>query len=231
MLGHRRVGGAALTVLLLAACSSDDDTDSTPEPLTPSGVTAGATLPMAGTVASATTPAGPAGSGFVSIQVRLGASGIDETITLDRATVAVSQLDPISLDAFCTALDGGEGFVASVTDLRRLSGGSRVVSVVLRIDGDVTGPGTYDGVLEVGDAQQTTTTYAGPVTLGDGTASGTFDLRDPTGSAATGSFVCAPQPVVTTTVPATPPPPGSAPVDGSPPPTEPRLPTVPIATS
>ena len=142
--------------------------DATLGPLTSSTPSGAATLPPTGTVLIPTAPAGPAGSGFVSFQVRLGASGIDEAIALDRATVAESQLDPISLDAYCTALDGGDGYVASVTDLRRLSTGSRIVSVVLRIEADVPGPGTYEGTLDVGDAQQTTTRYSGPVTLDEG---------------------------------------------------------------
>jgi hypothetical protein len=231
----RRVGLAALASLAAAACSGDDDTsDATLGTLTASTPSA-ATMPPNGTVLIPTAPAGPVGSGFVSFQVRLGASGIDEAIALDRATVAEAQLDPISLDAYCTALDGGDGYVASVTDLRRLSTGSRIVSAVLRIETDVPGPGTYEGTLDVGDAQQTTTRYSGPITLDEGVASGSFDLRDPDGGAATGTFVCAPEPVVTTTVPVTPAP-GDVPVETGPAVTGPTvtappLPTVPAATS
>jgi hypothetical protein len=227
----RRVGLAALASFALAACSGDDDSsDATLGPLTSTTPSGAVTLPSAGTVLIPTAPAGPAGAGFVSFQVRLGASGIDEAIALDRATVAESQLDPISLDAYCTALDGGDGYVASVTDLRRLSAGSRIVSVVLRIETDVPGPGTYEGTLDVGDAQQTTTRYRGPITLDEGAAAGSFDLRDDAGGAATGTFVCAPEPVVATTVPATPAP-GDVPVDTGPAVTAPPLPTVPVATS
>ena len=227
----RRAGLAALASFALAACSGDDDSsDATLGPLTSATPSGAATLPPTGTVLIPTAPAGPAGSGFVSFQVRLGASGIDEAIALDRATVAESQLDPISLDAYCTALDGGDGYVASVTDLRRLSAGSRIVSAVLRIETDVPGPGTYEGTLDVGDAQQTTTRYSGPITLDEGAASGSFDLRDAAGGAATGTFVCALEPVVTTTVPVTPAP-GDVPVDTGPMVTAPPLPTVPAATS
>ena len=228
---RRVVGFVALASLALAACSGDDDSsDATLGPLTSATPSGADTLPATGTVLIPTAPAGPVGSGFVSFQVRLGASGIDEVIALDRATVAESQLDPISLDAYCTALDGGDGYVASVTDLRRLSTASRIVSVVLRIEADVPGPGTYEGTLDVGDAQQTTTRYSGPVTLDEGVASGSFDLRDDAGGAATGTFVCAPEPVVTTTVPVTPAP-GADPVDTVPMVTAPPLPTVPAATS
>ena len=44
-----------------------------------------------------------AGTGFVSIQVRLPASGVDETLALDRATVSADALDPVSLDAYVHA--------------------------------------------------------------------------------------------------------------------------------
>lgn len=238
---RRWLGAATLVLMPLAGCS-DDDSDSTLEPLSSPGT---ATMPATAQVATApaaetaspgssTAPSGAAGSGFVSIRVRLASSGVDEALTLDRATVAAEDLDPISLDAFCTALDDGDGWTVSVTDLRRLSaGGSRLVSAVLRIDAAVSEPGLYEGSLEVGDTGQHVTRYDGSITVEEGLASGSFDLSDATGSAATGTFVCAPEPVPTTTLaPVTVP--VSGPDDASPPPTGPTTPpppTVPEATS
>ena len=105
-------GGCLVAVAVLAACGDDDD--STDATLGPLDATAGVTTPGA-TIGTGDPSAGPAttvdpataGAGFVSIQVRLPASGIDETLALDRATVSADALDPVSLDAFCTPLDGG----------------------------------------------------------------------------------------------------------------------------
>ena len=104
--------------------------------MTPDG--SGADVAPSGDVGpSAPTTLDPAlaGSGFVSIHVRLPAVGVDETISLDRALVHADALDPVSLDATCTTLDGGDGLSVSVVDLRRLGAGSRLVSAALRVDG------------------------------------------------------------------------------------------------
>jgi hypothetical protein len=160
-------------------------------------------------------------------------SGVDETISLDRATVTADQLDPLSLNSLCTPLDGGPGYAVVVTDLRRIGQGARIISVGLRLEGDIDGPGVYPGRLDVADAQQLVTTFTGDVTVGADESSGSFDLRDASGGAATGSFVCAPDPVVTTTTLGA----GGGevvPGDSSPVPTPPStvpLPTVPQATS
>lgn len=192
---------AAVVVAMTSSCAGDDDPSSTLGPLDTTSLASGATAGAAGAAGGSTAPTGPVGSGFVSIQVRLAASGVDEVIALDRASVAVDDLEPISLDAGCTALDGGEGLDVAVTDLRRLSAGNRVVSARLHIDPPVDTAGVYDGSLEIGDGQQVVTTYVGTVTVGDDLASGSFDVADEQGGVATGSFVCAAEPVATTTMP------------------------------
>jgi hypothetical protein len=235
----RGLGVMLLAVVTTAACSGDGESDSTLAPLSAPGAATVAPTAAAPTSSAPAPPSSGAASmgwGFVSIQVRLAASGVDEAITLDRATVPVHELDPISVDAFCTPLDDGTGWMVSVTDLRRLSAGHRLVSAVLRIDEEVAAPGVYDGTLEVGDAGQKVTGFTGPITVGEGLAAGSFDLRDATGQAATGSFVCAPEPVATTTVPAATVE-GSVPGGSGPPatttgaPAGPAPPTVPEATS
>lgn len=230
---------ASLAVGLLAGCSGDGESDSTLGPLesptSAPAVTPTVAVATTASPASDTAPSGAVGSGFVSIRVRLASWGIEESLTLDRASVPAAELDPLSVDAFCTALDEGEGWTVSVTDLRRLSvAGNRLVSAHLHIDGPVAGPAVYEGTLEVGDTGQQVTTYGGPVTLDEGLASGSFDLRDASGAAATGTFVCAPEPVATTTVAPTTMvdsvPPDSA-VATVPAPPSPPVPTVPEATS
>ena len=96
-----------------AACGDDDDsTDATLGPLdaTAGVTTPGATVGTGDPSAVPTTTVDPAtaGAGFVSIQVRLPASGVDEMLSLDRATVSADALDPVNLDAYCTPLDGGD---------------------------------------------------------------------------------------------------------------------------
>ena len=201
----RRLHLTAVAVVALAgvACSDDEDPSSTLGPLDSTAAASGATPgPSAASATGSSAPAGPAGSGFVSIQVRLGSTGVEEVIALDRATVAADQLAPISLDARCTALDGGEGLDVSVTDLRRLSSGSRIVSARLHVDPPLDAAGAYDGSLEIGDGQQVVTTYTGSIVVDEGLSGGSFDVTDQSGGVATGSFVCAAQPVASTTVPA-----------------------------
>jgi len=199
---RRRVGARAVAVavvlagvLIGAACAEDSASDDTlgrldgsaaTAPSVPTGTAATAT---AATAAAA--PAGPAGAGVVRLAVRLSSSGTDEVLMLDRGTVAADQLDPVSLDATCTALDGGSGLTVSVIDLSRLTAGQRLLSAALRIDGDVPGAGDYTGTLEVGDADQQLTRFEGAVRVDNGLASGTFDVADGAGNSATGSFACA----------------------------------------
>ena len=141
-----------------------------------------------------------AGSGFVRIDVQLPTAGVDETISLDRATVRMDQLDPVSLDATCAALDGGTDATVSVVDLRRLGSESRLVSVAIRIDGDMV-DGSHDATVDVSAADQVTTSYTGTVEVAGGGLTGTFTAEDANGNPASGSFVCATAPVVDTTEP------------------------------
>jgi hypothetical protein len=200
----RIVAAAGTVVALLASCSDDDASSDTLGPIDDTGTVSGASTPdvTGDTVASVDTVVDPAdaGSGFVSIQVRLPAAGIDETISLDRATVLGEALDPVSLDATCTPLDGGDEMVVSVVDLRRLAAGARLVSAALQVEGG-TSAGQHAATLDVSGADQVTTSYTGTVELADGGWSGTFDTTDESGKAATGTFVCADAPVATTTLP------------------------------
>jgi hypothetical protein len=203
-MGKRALFVAAVT---LTACGGDDDaTDATLGPLdVTSGVTApGATTGGADASAVSVTTVDPAsaGTGFVSIQVRLPAAGIDETLALDRATVPVDALDPVSLDAFCTPLDGGAEMAVRVVDLRRLADGSRLISAALNVAGGM-GAGEHDATLEVSGADQSTTTFSGTAVLAEGGWSGTFEAADASGNTASGAFTCAAAPVETTTTVAT----------------------------
>ena len=199
--GRGWIRGVLVAAFVLAGCSDDDATDVTLGPLDATGVTtAGSSTDTAALAAgvSTTPPAGTAGAGYVSIQVRLPAAGIDETLSLDRATVSADALDPVNLDAFCTPLDGGAEMAASVVDLRRLSDGSRLISAALSIAGGVTA-GEHDATLVVSGADQSTTTFIGTAVLEDGGWSGTFEAADASGNAATGGFTCASAAVETTT--------------------------------
>jgi hypothetical protein len=230
-----------------ASCSSDDDANSgtlgpvenPPAATTGGGTGTGATVDRADAgdataVTAGSSPTGDVGAGFVSVQVRVATTGVDEVIALDRGTVAADQFDPRSLHATCTALDGGEGWSVAVTDLRRMSAGNRLISASLRVEDPVAGPGPYPGSLEVADNQQMITSYTGTVTLAEGLTSGTFDVADGSGGVATGTFTCGDQPVATTPAPTTG---GDEQVPGSslpgttvPEVTVPQL-TVPVATS
>ena len=108
--------GIAVSLAALAfvgGCGDDDDAgggtlvplDATPGGSAPTVASTG-DIPMG---AATTVDPALAGSGFVSIDVQLPTAGVDETIALDRATVSADQLDPVSLDATCTALDGATG--------------------------------------------------------------------------------------------------------------------------
>ena len=190
--------------MLLASCGDDDASSDTLGPIDGSAGASGpsATDVTGDTVSSVDTVVDPAeaGSGFVSIQVRLPSAGIDETISLDRATVRGEELDPVSLDATCTPLDGGDEMIVSVVDLRRLAAGARLVSAALQVEGGTTA-GQHEATLDVSGADQVTTTYTGTAELAEGGWSGTFEATDESGETATGSFVCADAPVEPTTVP------------------------------
>jgi hypothetical protein len=200
--GRCWVGGLIIAAVALTACGDDDASDVT---LSSLDVTGGGTVPAAtagpggqGSGPATTIDPAAAGSGFVSIQVRLPAAGIDETLTLDRATVSADALDPVSLDASCTPLDGGTEMAAAVVDLRRLAGGSRLISAALNVAGGMSA-GEHDATLEVSGADQSTTTFTGTAVLVEGGWSGTFEATDANGNTATGSFTCAAGPVETTT--------------------------------
>jgi hypothetical protein len=199
--GGRTIAAAIVTVAVVAGCSGGSSGDT----LTPIDGSAG-------TVAAVTTPSGSgptpgtaldpaeAGSGFVRVQVSVGATGVDETLSLDRATVKKAVLDPASLNATCTPLDGGDtsnGLDITVVDLRRM-GSNRVISVALHVDGPPT-EGEHDATLQLGGSDQTTTGYTGTVKLAEGGAEGTLDMTDAGGNSLTGSFACAAEPLPTTT--------------------------------
>ncbi len=185
------------------ACSGDDDaTDGTL-----GVIDTGVSVPpsASGDEPVTTGPAGTsvdpstAGAGFVSIGVQVASAGIAETISLDRSSVPAASLDPVSLDATCTPLDGGDpaaGVVVSVVDLRRLAG-DQLVSAVLRF-GDAA-PGDHDMTLELGDANQVATSYTGTVTVADDGMAGTFQGADGGGTPVSGSFACAAEAIATTT--------------------------------
>ncbi len=166
----------------------------------------------AGTVPSATTPSGSgptkgtavdpatAGSGFVQIQVKVGATGVDETLSLNRAEVRKDSLNPAILNATCTPLDGGDtsqGVDVTVVDLNRL-GSFNLISAELHVKGSPTA-GEHEATLQLGGGNQTTTSYQGTVDLVEGGSSGTITMTDAGGNSVTGSFDCADQPVPTTT--------------------------------
>jgi hypothetical protein len=203
------IGRAALATLVAgglvagAACSGDDDSSEDTLAVIPPG--SSTTGPVTPGQPGASTPTGTAldpaqaGSGFVSLDVQVASAGIAETISLDRASLPATALDPVSLNAACSPLDGAGpdgGVVVSVVDLRRLAG-NRLVSAVLRY-GDAA-PGEHDMTLELGSAEQVTTVYTGRVEVATDGLAGTFDGADSAGTPVTGSFVCASEAIVTTT--------------------------------
>jgi hypothetical protein len=135
------------------------------------------------------------------VQVQVTKTGVNETLSLDRATVNKASLDPVSLDATCTPLDHGDiskGVDVTVVDLRRLGAGNRLVSATVHVDAAVK-DGKHDATLQLGGADQVTTSYAGTADLADGGWAGSFSLFDTAGNGATGTFTCADQPPATTT--------------------------------
>jgi hypothetical protein len=210
----RRLGGRATVTasaigvgVVLAACSSGGSSDT----LSPVGGSAGtatatATVPASAPAGTAVDPAS-AGRGFVEVQVQVASTGVNETLSLDRSTVGKASLDPVSLDATCTALDAGDtskGIDVTVVDLRRLGAGSKLVSATLHVDSAPSDDGKQGATLQLGGADQVTTSYSGTADLAEGGWAGTFTLADTAGNAATGTFTCADQaPPPTTTVPDT----------------------------
>ena len=147
----------------------------------------------------ATVDPATAGSGFVSVHVEVANAGIDETVSLDRASVRRDELDPLSLDATCSALDGGEALTLSVIDLRRLATGGQVVSAAVRTDQAATSPGEYDGMVEIADAGQLTTSYESTIVVDEGGWSGSFEGVAEDGGVASGTFVCSQQAIAPST--------------------------------
>lgn len=196
----RRALGAL--VLVLAGCAPSDETDDTLAPVGSAATVATSESDLPGDSVAG----GPVGSGVVRLRVRLSGQGVDEELLFDRSSVAVADLDPIALDATCTALDGGAPYRVAVVDLRRLSAGERILSARLVLDGDVT-PGEHGAVLELGDAAQQITRFEGVAVLDEGLATGTFELAAANGAPAVGSFACASDVAslpTTTTVPPAP---------------------------
>jgi hypothetical protein len=211
----RRLGGRTIVtasvigaVSLLAGCSSGGSGDTLSPVDGPAGTaTATATVPAsAATTGTAVDPAS-AGTGFVEVQVQVASTGVNETLSLDRSTVNKAALDPVSLDATCTPLDKGDtskGVDVTVVDLRRLGAGSKLVSATLHVDSAPAQDGKHGATLQVGGADQVTTSYTGSADLAEGGWAGSFTLADTAGNAATGTFTCADQaPPPTTTVPDT----------------------------
>jgi hypothetical protein len=141
---------SSVLVVMAAACSSSGESSDTLDPLqgTP-GDTGSVTTTLGGPVPTgpATVDPASAGSGFVSVHVEVANVGIDETVSLDRASVRRDELDPLSLDATCSALDGGDAMTLSVIDLRRLATGGQVVSAALRTDEPATSRGEFEGTV------------------------------------------------------------------------------------
>jgi hypothetical protein len=202
--GRTIAAGAVVALAVLAGCSDGGGGD-TLSPINGS----------AGTAPSVTTPSGSgptpgtaldpasAGTGYVQVQVQVGSTGVDETLSLDRATLHKDSLKPASLNATCTPLDGGDasqGIDVTVVDLRRLAAGAgnRLISASLHVDGAPTA-GEHDATLQLGDIEQSTTTYTGTVELTDGGFGGTMQMADAAGNSLTGSFACADEPLPTTT--------------------------------
>lgn len=198
----RVLGGAVAAIGLLAGCGGDGETSDTLDPLVGTPGDTGGTATSAPGVAStgpATVDPAEAGSGFVSMHVSLAHRGIDETLTLDRGSVRTADLDPLSLNATCSALDGGEPLTVSVIDLRRVGAGSELVSATVRTDEPATEPGEYEGSVEVADTTQSTARYEAKIVIDEGGLSGSFEGEDESGNIVSGTFICAPQPVATTT--------------------------------
>jgi len=202
--GGKLIVGVVSGVLIVtaAACSSGGESSDTLDPLqgTP-GDTGSVTTTLGGPAPTgpATVDPASAGSGFVSVHVEVANAGIDETVSLDRASVRRDELDPLSLDATCSALDGGDAMTLSVIDLRRLATGGQVVSAALRTDEAATSPGEYEGTVEIADASQLTRSYDSMIIVDEGGWSGSFEGVADDGGVASGTFVCSQQAIAPTT--------------------------------
>ncbi len=205
----RGPGGRAIAVLagaavVATACSGGSNDTLSPIAGGPTGPTTTVVVaPGSSALTGTSVDPATAGAGYVQIDVQLSASGISETISLDRATVSRDALDPVSLDATCTPLDHGDtskGVDVTVVDLRRLGQGDKFVSAVLHVDPAESG-GERRATLQLGGADQVTTSYTGEVKLAAGGWGGSFQMNDPGGNPVTGTFACADQAPPPTTVP------------------------------
>ena len=192
---------SGLLIVVATACGSSGESSDTLDPLqgTPGDTGSVTTLGGPAPTGPATVDPAAAGAGFVSVHVEVANAGIDETVSLDRASVRRDELDPLSLDATCSALDGGDAMALSVIDLRRLASGGQVVSAAVRTDEAATSPGEYDGTVEIADASQLTTSYESTIVVDEGGWSGSFEGVDERGGVAKGTFVCSQQAIAPTT--------------------------------
>ena len=194
---------ASLTMATVAlfGCGDSEASDDTMAPIEGAPGDTGGTAPTVPDVV--TTPPASAGVGgavgFVSVNVQVASEGVDETLAIDRAAIPAADLDPLNLNASCSALDGGDPISVSVIDLRRLGAGSRLVSVELHTEEPATAAGEHAAILEIADIEQLTTSFEVTLQLDEGGRSGSFEGTDDAGNVASGSFVCADQPVDTTT--------------------------------
>jgi hypothetical protein len=201
-------GAATVAVVAVAACSGGSNDTLSPIAGGSTGPSATAATPSGSSADPGTSvDPGKAGAGYVQIEVQVASSAVSETISLDRATVSRDALDPVSLDATCTPLDHGDtakGIDVTVVDLRRLGQGDKFVSAVLHVDGADAGgeQAEHRATLQLSGADQVTTSYSGTVELAAGGWGGTFQMNDPAGNPATGTFACADQAPPPTTVPA-----------------------------
>jgi hypothetical protein len=201
--GGRTIAATVVVALAVVAGCTGGSSGDTLSPIDGSAGTAPAVTTPSGsgpTPGAAVDPAS-AGSGFVQVQVQVGSTGVNETLSLDRATVSKDSLDPASLNATCTPLDGGDtskGVDVTVVDLRRLAGGNQLISAELHVDG-APEQGEHEATLQLGAGDQKTTAYRGTVELADGGWGGTLEMTDAGGNSLTGSFACADQPLPTTT--------------------------------
>jgi hypothetical protein len=206
-LGGRAIAVVAAAAVVVAGSACSGGSNDTLSPIAGgSGVpTATAATPSGSSAVTGTAvDPGTAGAGYVQIEVQVGSSGTSETISLDRATVSRDSLDPVTLDATCTPLDKGDtskGIDVTVVDLRRLGQGNKYASAALHVDPADSGGGEHRATLQLSGTDQVTTTYTGKVTLAAGGWGGTFQMNDPGGDPATGTFACADQAPPPTTAP------------------------------
>src|SRR5262245_33847448 len=103
----RRLGGRSIVVtasltgaVLVAGCSNGGAADTLSPVQGPAGTaTVTATVPASTPAAGTAVDPAAAGAGYVEVQVQVAKTGVNETLSLDRATVNKTSLDPVSLDA------------------------------------------------------------------------------------------------------------------------------------